>query len=779
MNWVLLANSLLVAGAATFVALCIGAGAAVAMTVGWKWSRQFMATFAIATLALPSFLVTNCWIDLLGANGLLHSWLPVNIFSKVGAAGILALLFWPIPALALWSAWQKFEPLHFEVDPALRGWRLLQFLLWPAAKAHFAWSAAIIFALTLNNFAVPTILQVKVFSSETWVQFNTNLDALAALRMSWPLILAPVGLLLFLRRTQLSWSRETTADATPILRRRLGWFWVIISTAVCLAALALSFFTPLTQLAATGRTWTELFPAFEAGHMAVFNSLFYSASATCIALGLAVLCGRFRMLGWMWILFFVPGVLLGIGAVVTFNRPIFDLFSRTAAIVIAILVVRYFAIAQSISRAALGAVDREVIDCARLEGARGLALFRGIVLPQIAPPIGAAAYVVYLLCLWDVESILLVIPPGGETLALRVFNLLHYGHNAHVNALCLLLLLLAILPLILWGVFKVVIRGRAVGSHAAAAILLLGIFLAGCSRHDSSASSKELAQSIFVRAEVLGTRGTGPGEFNKPRSLTLDTNDNLYVVDMTGRVQKFSPEGKFLLSWQMPQTDLGKPKGMCRDRNGNIVVVEPHYQRVNHFTPEGKLVAQWGVKGTNAGELILPRAVAIDTRNNVIVSEYTLVDRVQRFSAQGQRLLANWGAPGLAPGQFNRAEGLCVDFADRIYVADSCNHRIQVFTAEGKFLTAYGKAGTGAGELSYPYDIQVDAQGWQFVCEFGNSRIQVFDAQNQPVEIIGKAGGAPGEFNNPWSIALDSKGNLYVADALNHRVQKLIRREGR
>jgi len=45
------------------------------------------------------------------------------------------------------------------------------------------------------------------------------------------------------------------------------------------------------------------------------------------------------------------------------------------------------------------------------------------------------------------------VPPGGETLALRVFNLLHYGHHAQVNALCLILLLLAVLPLAAWAVF--------------------------------------------------------------------------------------------------------------------------------------------------------------------------------------------------------------------------------------------------------------------------------------------------------------------------------------
>jgi len=308
----------------------------------------------------------------------------------------------------------------------------------------------------------------------------------------------------------------------------------------------------------------------------------------------------------------------------------------------------------------------------------------------------------------------------------------------------------------------------------AAGVLTSLLMLGGCSNKPSSGTA--LQSSIFSRVEIIGERGTAPGQFNKPRSVALDRNDNLFVVDMTGRVQKFSPDGKFLLSWQMPETDLGKPKGMDRDRDGNIIVLEPHYQRVNHFTPDGKLVAQWGHKGTNAGELTLPRAIAVDTKGNVIVSEYTLVDRIQKFAPRGKSLLRAWGTPGLAPGEFNRAEGLGVDAADRIYVADSCNHRIQVFSPDGKFLRAYGKSGSGTNEFSYPYDIRVDEQGRQYVCEFGNSRLQVFDAQDRPIEIIGRAGANPGEFANPWSIAFDSKGNLYVADSQNHRVQKLVRR---
>jgi DNA-binding beta-propeller fold protein YncE len=313
------------------------------------------------------------------------------------------------------------------------------------------------------------------------------------------------------------------------------------------------------------------------------------------------------------------------------------------------------------------------------------------------------------------------------------------------------------------------------------------VLIVGCAPQPSS-DQAPLQSQLFGYAQIIGSRGVGVGEFNKPRSVAVDAQDNLYAVDMTGRVQKFSSNGVYRLAWQMPQTDLGKPKGMGHDRSGNIVVVEPHYQRVNAYSPEGKLLGQWGKRGTNAGEFMLPRAVAVNSRGEVLVSEYGVVERVQRFGLEHRaaaggpsnsvlpQLLGSFGRPGTAPGEFNRPEGLCVDAQDRIYVADSCNHRIQVFAPDGKFIRAYGRAGTGKGELGYPYDICVDAAGRQYVCEFGNSRIQIFDANDQPIEIIGGPGTAPGSFNNPWGLALDSAGNLYVADSQNHRVQKLIRK---
>ncbi|MDQ6632185.1 MAG: hypothetical protein M3Y82_10600, partial [Verrucomicrobiota bacterium] len=60
-----------------------------------------------------------------------------------------------------------------------------------------------------------------------------------------------------------------------------------------------------------------------------------------------------------------------------------------------------------------------------------------------------------------VETLILIVPPGCETVALRVFNLLHYGHNSQVNALCLLLLALAVFPLVIWNLVRMFKRNLA------------------------------------------------------------------------------------------------------------------------------------------------------------------------------------------------------------------------------------------------------------------------------------------------------------------------------
>ncbi|HVY70013.1 MAG TPA: 6-bladed beta-propeller [Verrucomicrobiae bacterium] len=776
MNWILLQNSLLVSALATFLA--VGGGFLAALWFATQDARGRAAGWLVALSALmvPPFLATNCWLDLLGYTGVWHKWLPLDIYSLGGTIWILALLHWPITFLMVAAAWNRVQVSQLECDPALTGWRLLNDLLWPVVSPVVALAAVVTFVLTLNHFAVPAILQTKVYPAELWVQFNTTFDNAGAARLSWPLVLAPLLLLLWSYRRGVAWPGLDGPPPAALLRQQLGSTWRRIGGAAGLVLAGFSVALPLSNLAMRSRTWLEFPAAFAAGHTAVFWTLAYATVTATVCTVLPFVGWRWRIGGLLWLPLLWPGVLLGIGLIFVMNRPAFGLFYQSAGIVLLAFSLRYLAVGWNVVTHALRTVDRDLTDDARLNGASGWELLRHVNWPQVAPRAAAAWYLTYLLCLWDVETLILIVPPGGETLALRVFNLLHYGHNAQVNALCLLLLLLATLPWLAWQLLRfaarVLIPAAKTRPAAALALGALALWpLAGCA---PPPGEMRIESKIFSRVRVIGARGTGLGQFNKPRSVAVDAQDNLYAVDITGRVQKFSPDGVFISFWQMPQTDKGKPKGMCLDEKENIVVVEPHYSRVNHFTPEGKLVTQWGVDGTNAGQLAFPRSVAINRQGDTYVSEYGRAERVNRFSAQGAKFLGEIGKPGNGPGEFNRAEGIGLDTQGRLYVADSCNHRVQVFTPEGKFIRAYGHAGSAPGEFSYPYDVRVDKQGRQYVCEFGNSRVQVFDKDDHLIEVLGEAGAAPNQMNNPWAIALDSHGNLYVADALNHRVLKFI-----
>lgn len=782
MNWMLLINSLIVSLGATALSLAIGFCASLwVQGLSNRWRTRAIYA-AVVTLALPPFVITNCWMELLGNTGILRGWLPLSIYSVWGTIWILGLLNWPVSFLFISAALTRIEASHWESDAELRGWNLIRWVLWPEVRPVAKLAALLSFVFALNNFTVPALLQTKVFAAELWVSFNTTFNYREAVLLSLPLIAAPILLLrVFASGKEIAWPVYGSDRSFRLFRRQMGNGWFGFCGAVALTTVALALGLPLGLLMGESQTWTELWPAFAAGKSALANSFFFAAGASTGCVTLGVLCWRFRLSRLLWLPFLVPGVLLGIAMVRILNQPFLTALYQSYWIVLIAFTLRFLAVSLNGAQRAMQSLDPELTSDAKLCGASGWRLFWNVQAPQIGPALAAVWYITYVLCLWDIETLILIIPPGAETVSLRIFNLLHYGHNSHVNALCLLLLALAALPLVLSQLGKAFANRPSLSSlivsswlKPAIATMTLGV-LAGCGGAPTLNGAR-LESELFGSVEIIGSRGTGVGQFNKPRSLAIDQFDNLYVVDMTGRVQKFSSDGVFLASVQMPETDLGRPKGMCRDALGNIIVIEPHYSRINHLSTSLQTLSQWGTKGTNIGQFTLPRAAAVDSSGAIYISEYSQAERVQKFAKDGMQLILAIGMRGADFGEFNRPEGLAVDSEDRLYVADSCNHRIQVFKSDGSFLRAYGRPGTGAGEFSYPYDIRVDPSGVQFVCEFGNSRIQVFDQSDRLVEVLGKAGSAPGEFNNPWAIALDSYGNLYVADSRNHRVQKLIRR---
>ena len=276
---------------------------------------------------------------------------------------------------------------------------------------------------------------------------------------------------------------------------------------------------------------------------------------------------------------------------------------------------------------------------------------------------------------------------------------------------------------------------------------------------------------------VWGRKGLDDGRFIKPRAITIDDQDRLYIVDMTSRIQVFDRDGNFLRSWRTPKCKQGKPCGLSVSKDGLLMVCDTHYFRVLFYTPEGNLISErtiGGVNGRGQGEFGFVTDVVQDSKGAYYVSEYGDYDRIQKFSSTGEYVY-QWGQHGSGPGEFLRPQGLAMDDRDQLWVADASNHRIQVFDVSGDepvFIKSVGSSGSRSGQLSYPYQVNTNDDGTLTVCEFGNHRIQTLDLDGDTIQTWGTPGRQPGQLHQPWAFAIDSLGSVHVVDSYNHRIQR-------
>lgn len=303
--------------------------------------------------------------------------------------------------------------------------------------------------------------------------------------------------------------------------------------------------------------------------------------------------------------------------------------------------------------------------------------------------------------------------------------------------------------------------------HRLTASSLLAAAFGGCAGRTSGNSPPD---------KVWGKLGIGNGQFSKPRAIAIDSRDQLYIVDMTARIQVFDTEGQYLRGWQTPDHANGRPTGLSVTPDGKLLVADTHYHRVLTYTLTGDLVngaTLGGTLGPRPGEFGFVTDAVRDQDGNCFVGEYGEYDRVQKFSPAGE-FIREWGGHGSDPGQFLRPQHLEFDTDGHLWVADACNHRIQVFDSGGKQVAMWGKQGTAPGQLQYPYSLAFDGQGHVLVCEFGNHRVQKFTLDGKSVACWGSEGRRPGQLFNPWAIVIDSQGRTHVLDSNNHRVQRII-----
>jgi len=296
------------------------------------------------------------------------------------------------------------------------------------------------------------------------------------------------------------------------------------------------------------------------------------------------------------------------------------------------------------------------------------------------------------------------------------------------------------------------------------AFVLLAGLLCGCERGPITDSGV---------IAVFGNVGLGDGSFNYPRAIASDRDRSVFVVDKTGRVQRFTGEGEFEIAWRTPDIEAGFPVGVAVHPDGRVFVADTHYHRVLIYDRNGTLLHSFGREGTGDGEFQLPTDMAFDSKGNIYVSEYYGNDRITKWSPDFQ-FVGVLGTQPIAGLNLSRPTGLIVDAEQTLWIADACNHRLVRLSLEGDLLGIVGRYGSEPGELRYPYDIAQSPDGSLMVCEYEGHRLQWFSKDGRSLRIWGKPGRAVGDLFAPWGAAYGPHGRVYVADSLNSRVQVIV-----
>lgn len=280
---------------------------------------------------------------------------------------------------------------------------------------------------------------------------------------------------------------------------------------------------------------------------------------------------------------------------------------------------------------------------------------------------------------------------------------------------------------------------------------------------------------------VWGRKGLSDGKLMIPRAMAVSEKDELYVVDKTGRIQVFLPDGTFQRGWRTPEINQGKPTGLAWSNDGNLLVADTHYFRVLFYSPDGVLETQrviGGEFGDAPGQFHFVTDVVEDQRGHFFVGQYGQIDQIQEFGPDCS-FIRRWGSQGSELNQFSRPQALLIDENGLLWVADAHNHRIQVFDVsagpedprEPELVSHWGSYGVAPGEMKYPYGMVFDVDGTLLISEYGNHRVQRFSREGESLDCWGQPGNEPGNFMKPWALIIDSQHKLHVLDTDNHRMQ--------
>lgn len=214
-----------------------------------------------------------------------------------------------------------------------------------------------------------------------------------------------------------------------------------------------------------------------------------------------------------------------------------------------------------------------------------------------------------------------------------------------------------------------------------------------------------------------------------PLSIVNDSDNNLYVLERrSATILVFDSSERYQRAIRLKTVSISNPVTLAIDKKKNLLyVADAASRKIVALDLDGKF--QFGI-GTK-GQFNLPVSIAVNSKGNIIVAD-AFEASIQIFGADGS-FLSKFGRRGDSVGDFQLIKSVAVDSADNIYVVDGRSHTVSIFNQQGELLLVlggyYAVSGSGKiapGGFSVPIGIDIDAADRIYVVDQLNARVQVF-----------------------------------------------------
>lgn len=264
------------------------------------------------------------------------------------------------------------------------------------------------------------------------------------------------------------------------------------------------------------------------------------------------------------------------------------------------------------------------------------------------------------------------------------------------------------------------------------------------------------------KINAFGSKGEERGQFQNISAMLVLHDSRLAVADRDNKkIEIYNiPERSVSSNEQkrLPTVTRYLPVKMECDKayrmnDGNALCLNRSDKKVSIVSNKSKLIKELsGIKN--------PRAAALEKEKLVILDG----ERIKLFDQQGNKKYEGKGyaGEGESDGKLSYPESVFMRH-DKIYIADTGNKRIQIFTADGIYLDKIENPKQEDQQIfEKPVAIVVDAQGNIFVADKGRSQLHVFSKARKHLYSLGGENNKQLHFNDIYDLAIDADNNLYI-----------------